>query len=129
MNPSSTLKSMMILLVENNESVRDSMGMAFEQASCNIKSVDSAEKAVKALRKERYDIVISDFRLLEYDGLAFFNLKDTFPQHCLKVLMSTYISKDMFTKSKTAGVHKVIEKPFAFKKLIESLNALLDQRQ
>ena len=115
MNPSSTLTSMRILLVESNESVRDSLGLAFEHTGCNMKSVDSAEKAIKAFRTEHFDIVISDFRLPEYDGLAFFKLINAFPQHCLKVLISTVISKDMIAKSKAAGVHKVIEKTFTFK--------------
>ena len=128
MNPSSTLRSMRILLVECDESVRDSLDLAFKHAGCNTKSADSAEKAVKALGKERFDIVISDFRLPEHDGLAFFKLKDTFPQHCLKILISHVINKDMITKSKAAGVHKVIEKPFAFKKLIDTLNVLIDHR-
>ena len=128
MNPSSTLSSMRVLLVESNEWVRDSLSLAFEKTGCAAKAVDSAEKAIVALGKEHFDIVISDFRLPEYDGLAFFKLKDTFPQHCLKVLISTAVSKDMITKSKAAGVHKVIEKPFAFKKLIGTLNVLIDQR-
>jgi DNA-binding NtrC family response regulator len=128
MNPSSTLSSMKILLVESNEWVRDSLSLAFEKTGCTTKAVDFAEKAIKALRKEHFDIIISDFRLPEYDGLAFFNLTNIFPQDCLKVLISTGVSKDMINESKAAGVHEVIEKPFAFKKLIDTLNVLIDQR-
>ncbi len=118
-----TLESLRILLVECNEWVRDSLSFAFERTGCDIIAVDSVGKAVKAIRKEQFDIIVCDFNLPEYSGLDFFKLKDTFEKTCMKILISTEVTKNMINESKAGGVHEVIEKPFEFKKILQAIKA------
>ena len=122
----SLLKNIKTLLVDDDKFVRDSMNLAFKLNGWSFLSVKTAKDGLEALEIESFDIIISDFRLPEINGLEFFKLMDEVHPNRLKVLISACISSDIESEAIANGVHKIIEKPFCVHTLFESLNDILE---
>ena len=69
--PFNELKDIRILLVDDDELIRDSLSMAFKNRYCAFIACESAEEALQVLGSDGFDIIISDFKLPGMDGLAF----------------------------------------------------------
>jgi CheY-like chemotaxis protein len=63
------IKNMKIQLVDDDEWIRDSLSLFFEAEGCNLLTFETAEEGMEAVKKQAYDIVISDYKLPGMDGL------------------------------------------------------------
>ena len=123
------LKKLKTLLVDDDELIRDSLNTAFEAKGCFMRAVETAEEALKVLKTEHFDIIISDFRLPGTDGLQFFKRANISLKDTITVLVTAYRDKDISSAAAKIGIHDFIEKPFAIVTLIESLAGLVESRQ
>jgi DNA-binding response OmpR family regulator len=51
------IKSMKILLVDDDEWIGDSVSIFFEAKGCNLLAFETAEEGMEAVKKPAYDIV------------------------------------------------------------------------
>lgn len=121
------LKEMKIVLVDDDELIRDSLGLFLESEGCQLQAFATAEEGVGALAKQPYDIIIADYKLPGMDGLEFFKKIQGFSSPALKILITAYGSEEIFFEAKKAGVLAIIEKPFTSKMLEDSLATLLEK--
>ena len=118
------LKSMKILLIDDDEWIRDSLRLFFEAEGCQISALETAEEGLEALHCENYDIIISDFKLPGMDGLTFFEQIQTKHTSAIKILITAYKSKEVVSQAKKIGVQSLIAKPFT-SEIIETSLAIL----
>jgi len=126
MNVYNKLQSMTILLVDDNEWIRGSLQLHFDGHGCRLKAVETAEEALQAVKQEKFDVVIVDYRLPGIDGLKFLELTQGANPKALKVLITAYGSKKIFDKAAKLGVREFIEKPLTVNSLEESLGRLVN---
>ena len=88
-------------------------------------AVESAEEGLDALKKERFDIIITDYHLRGMDGLEFLRLASRRHPKTVNILITAYGSDEVASKAIKAGAHDFIQKPFSPETLIESLERLL----
>jgi len=106
------LKRMRILLIDDDEWVRDSMTLYFKEEGCSVLALETAEEGLKAIRKELYDIIFVDYRLPGMDGLEFLDVVQNICRHSIKILITAYTESKIVLEAKQVGVHAVINKPF-----------------
>jgi len=129
MDPFDKLKKMKMLLIDDDEWIRDSLCIYFESRGCNLKVLETAEEGVEALKKQAYDIIITDYRLPGMDGLEFLRrIQDSHPQ-AMKILITAYRSEDVLSKAIRIGIHDFIDKPFTAKTIEDSLSRLLQEQK
>jgi len=122
----SKLKKMKILLVDDDEWIRDSMSLFFEGEGCRITALETAEEGLKELKIHGYDIIIADYKLPGMDGLTFLErIKRSYP-NALRILISAYGNEDVRNNAKKLGIQDFIEKPFSAKTIEESFSRLID---
>ena len=122
------LKSMKILIVDDDEWIRDSLEIFFEGEGCHLTALETAEEGIEALRRQDFDIIIADYKLPGMDGLKFLEfVKDTHPKS-KKVLITAYRSNDAMNEAMRVGIEGVIEKPFTTKTLEACLTSILEKR-
>jgi len=121
------LKNMKILLIDDDEWIRDSMSLFFESEGCNLKALESAGEGLKMLKNKNYDIIIVDYRLPDMDGLEFFKRIQESHPNAFKILITAYGSKELLSEAKEMGVHDFIEKPFTSETIEESLSRLINK--
>ena len=125
----SKLKEMKILLIDDDEWIRDSLSLFFENEGCNLLAVETAEEGMEELKKQAYDIIIVDYRLSGMNGLEFLErIKDSHPD-ALTILITAYGSKDVFLKARNIGVQGFIDKPFTSEAIENSLSRLTQYRR
>ncbi len=123
------LREMKILLVDDDEWIRDSMQLFFEAEGCHLTALETAEEGLEALKKQDYDIIITDYRLPGMDGLDF--LKRIHDPHAqaIKILITAYGSHEVVSEASKLGVHDFIEKPFTSDIVEGALSSLVGARK
>ena len=125
----SRLKDMKILLIDDDEWIRDSLTLFFEDEGCRLVAFETAEEGIDALMKKSYDIIIADYKLPGMDGLEFLRrIKDSHPD-ALTILVTAYGSKDVFLKARQMRIQDFIDKPFTIKNIEDSLSRLIRNRE
>jgi CheY-like chemotaxis protein len=116
---------MHLLLIDDDEWVRDALKLFFESEGCSIVALATAEEGLETVMDRRFDIMIVDYRLPGMDGLEFIRRLPANQSMALKILITAYGSNALLTKAKTAGVHECIAKPFTTDTIEEALSRLI----
>ncbi len=122
------LKELSLLLVEDDELIRDSLRLFFESEGCRLNVRESAEEGLAAIRDQAYDIIITDFRLPGMDGIDFLKSVQHLCPAAQKILLTAYMNEQVLAEAFRLGVHQFIEKPFSSDDLEEALAQLVERR-
>ena len=119
------LQNMKILLIDDDEWIRDSLQHFFESEGCHLAALGTAEQAVEEIKKNNYDIIFIDYRLPGINGLDFLErIQDIYPD-VRKVLLTAYMTEEVISRAISMGVHDLIKKPFTSKHIERSLCKLV----
>ena len=122
------LRAMKTLLVDDDDFIRDSLKIVFKNQRCFLETAVNAEEGLKALEREKFNIVLSDARLPGTDGVSFLKSVGILQPDTLRVLITAYGDKSCTSMESTGCVHENIEKPFSVLTLMESLAQLFRKR-
>mgnify|MGYP001829165720 CR=1 FL=1 len=129
MNSFNELKKFKTLLVDDDELIRDSLKIAFSAKGCAIRVAESAEDGLQAIREEKFDIIISDYRLPGMNGLDFIKQATFIQPLAAKFLITAYRDDHIISKAVRIGVNEFIEKPFSVKVLVSLLALALKHQE
>ncbi|MGD8294301.1 MAG: response regulator [Desulfobacterales bacterium] len=117
---------MKILLVDDDEWIRDSLSLFFEAEGCKLLTFETAEEGMDAVEKQTYDIVISDYKLPGMDGLEFLRrVKEKQPKTS-ELLITAYANGEIEKEAKEIGVKDIIPKPFSSEDFETSLSRIIE---
>ena len=129
MNLFSKLREMRILLVDDDEWIRDSLSLFFESEGCHLLALETAEEGLEEINRQAYDIIIADYKLPGMDGLEFLRRINQSHPGALTILITAYGSKDVFLKARKTRVQDFIDKPFTIETIEDSLSRLIRNRE
>ncbi len=116
-----------ILLIDDDETIRDSLKMLFLGEGIRIDTAETAEEGIHALEKRSYDIIVTDYKLPGMDGLTFLKrIRDLCPG-AFKILMTAYGSSELLAASAEIGVDEYLEKPFNARIFRHSLKRFVEK--
>ena len=125
----SKLKKMRILLIDDDEWIRDSLSLFFEAEGCNLLALETAEEGMEAVKQEAYDIVISDYKLPGMDGLEFLRRVKEKQPNAFEILITAYANYEIFKEAKMMGVKDIIPKPFTSEDVETSLARIIENSE
>lgn len=114
------LKTMKLLLIDDDEWIRDSMQMLFESEGCQLTVLETAEEGIMALEQDSYDLVIADYKLLGMDGITFLKQTQTRQPQAIQILITAHADDELMAKLSQANIRYLIKKPFS-SQIIESV--------
>ena len=120
------IKNMKILLVDDDEWIRDSLTFLFEAEGCNLLALETAEEGIEAVKQQVYDIVISDYKLPGMDGLEFLRRVKEKQPNAFEILITAYANCEILKEAKKLGVQNIIPKPFTSENVETSLSHLIE---
>ncbi len=117
-----------ILLVEDEKGIRDFLGRALEKDGHHTVAVSNGKKALEMIKTETFDLVISDLRMPEMDGISFYNqLKEIRPELSGRfILITGAIEDEVYEFSERTG-NPYIQKPFQRSELRKLLSEVFDE--
>ena len=120
------LKKTRILLIDDDQYIRNSLVFYFKKKALVFTALETAEEALELLRTEKFDIVICDYKLPSMDGLEFlFKLYELQPE-ALRIFITAYANDEVAIRAGGIGIDDFIEKPFTTRDIEESLKRLLE---
>ena len=120
------IKNMKILLVDDDEWIRDSLSLFFEAEGCNLRTFKTAEEGMEAVKQQAYDIVISDYKLPGMDGLEFLRQVKEKQPNAFEILITAYANCEILKEAEMMGVKDIIPKPFTSEDVETSLARVIE---
>ena len=121
----SKLRKMKILLIDDDEWIRDSLSIFFEAEGCQLMAFETAEEGIDELKDQTYDLIIVDYKLPGLDGLEFIKRTQNALSDAIKVLITAYRNDKVVSEAKKLKVQGFIEKPFTSDSFMASLVHLI----
>ena len=120
---------MNILLVDDDETLRESLNLLLENEGYTIAVAASGEEALKKADLEYFDLVLCDVRMPGIDGLETIErLKDRVDDAYF-IVMTGYASDEAPIKALKLGVDDYLTKPFDIPVFLEKLRAVARRRK
>jgi two-component system cell cycle response regulator len=117
-----------ILIVDDDEAIRDSMHEFMTENGFNAFAASSAEEAIKILKANTIEIVITDIMLPDQDGLELTDLiKENFDIDV--IVMTGYSGSYSYEEAINKGASDFIFKPVRFEEVLLRLKRVLRERQ
>ena len=114
-------KELRILLVDDDELIRDAMEMYFGSTDILFHAVGTAEQALEKLRDQKFDVIITDYRLPGMDGLEFLKRLAASGNSARKAFTTAHGNAAVFARARELGAEWIIEKPLSVEKVEEFL--------
>jgi DNA-binding NtrC family response regulator len=119
------LKNIKILLIDDDEWIRDSLSLFLESEGCQLLALETAEEALEVLKQQTYEIIITDYRLPGIDGLEFIRRIQSKNLDAVIILITAYGDDEVISEAKRIGVQDIIAKPFNSEDIEASLSRLI----
>lgn len=117
-----------MLIVEDEETLRESIKRIFIKEGLSADAVESAEKGFELLDEEVYDVIISDIILPGMDGIEMLaKVREQLPDQIF-IIMTAYASLDTAVKALRAGAYDYIMKPIIHEEIKQVVRNALKQK-
>src|SRR5690349_11252686 len=110
-----------LLVVEDDNSVRDTITTFLELEGYRVDAVSSTREALERLRSDAYPIVISDIYLDERTGLDVLEKAREKNPHCAVILMTARGTMETVMKATQGGAFDYIAKPFELDRMLDTV--------
>ncbi|WKZ68909.1 MAG: sigma-54 dependent transcriptional regulator [Melioribacteraceae bacterium] len=118
-----------ILVVDDERSIRDSLNMILTDEGYEVKSAADGEEALKFISEENFDIIISDIKMPNIDGIELLNKASKISPSTFFVIMTAYASVNTAVEALRHGAFDYLIKPVEFDDLLIRIKRLLDYRK
>ena len=114
-----------IMIIDDEKIVGDMAKISLEQDGYEVESFLNAAPALERLKEEKFDVVVTDFKMKGIDGLEVLRIvKSLYPD--VKVIMITaFANLDVAIEALRGEVHDFFPKPVKIKELKESIRKAL----
>jgi len=117
-----------ILVVEDDEAMRDLLSEELEDAGFDVQAAGSAAAGLELARGHRFDLVITDLRMPEMDGFDLIRGVMALPQPPHVVMITAFGSIETAIRAVKLGAYDYITKPFEIEELLLVADKALGER-
>jgi two-component system response regulator FixJ len=118
-----------VLIIDDEQSVRDSLSSVLATYGFRAASCSRASEAMELIRKSVPDCVVLDVRMPEMDGLALQRVLAQTAANLPVIMITGHADIAMAVHAMRNGAYDFIEKPIDDEQLVASINAAIDQRR
>ena len=101
-----------ILIVDDEESVRDSLYNWFMEDGYRVECAEDAKKALSILESDTIDIILADIKMLGMDGLEMLRRIKSIRKESIVIMMTAFATVDTAVQALKDGAFDYVTKPF-----------------
>lgn len=117
-----------ILIVEDEETLRESIKRIFVKEGYTVDGAESAEKGLALLETGMYDVILTDIILPGMDGIEMLTrVREQVPDQII-IVVTAYASLDTSIKALRAGAYDYIMKPVIHEEIKQVVRNALRQK-
>ncbi|MFH0730370.1 MAG: sigma-54 dependent transcriptional regulator [Pseudomonadota bacterium] len=117
-----------ILIIEDEDTLRESLTRVFTREGYQVVAVDSAEPAVALLQEGFFDLILTDIILPGITGIELLKwIKETVPDQIV-IIMTAYASLETAVETLRSGAHDYIVKPIIHEEIKQIVKSALSVR-
>lgn len=117
-----------ILIAEDNRMSREMMAKILMQRGFNILEAKDGDEAIEIIRKNEVDLAIVDINMAPTGGFEFVRYLVVKGNDLPVVVVTADDSSDLLIESTSLGVQRVLQKPVAPTRLVETVVHILKRR-
>jgi NtrC-family two-component system response regulator AlgB len=106
-----------LLIVDDERSIRESLVTFFGLRGHEVREAGSGLKATMMLAHQQFDLVLTDFRMAEMNGLELLEKIKKVDPDSLVVLMTAYATVENAVAAMRAGAYDYVTKPFTLEQI------------
>ncbi len=114
-----------ILVVDDDDTIRDVVSKMLCRLGFDVSSADSAESGLALFLKNKFDLVITDFSMSGMDGINLaYSIKEK-SSSTQVILMTGHKKEVILSRIKDTAVDKTLFKPFTLMEMDVTVQGLL----
>jgi DNA-binding NtrC family response regulator len=101
-----------ILIVDDEDSVRDSLYNWFIEDGYRVECAEDARKALSILESDPFDIILADIKMPGMDGLEMLKRIKSLRKNSIVIMMTAFATVDTAVQALKDGAFDYVTKPF-----------------
>jgi two-component system response regulator PilR (NtrC family) len=118
-----------VLVVDDEEGMRDLLELMLVRKGYETVVVSSGKEAINYLRKQEFDVVIADIRMMPISGLDVLKEAKRLYPNVVVIMISAYASPDTAVIAMKEGAYDYLPKPFDMDEMYRIIEEALQKRQ
>ena len=118
-----------ILVVDDEIELKNALVDVLSNQSYEARGYLNGHEALEALRREDFDLLITDLMMPEMDGIELIKAALEIDPHLVPIIMTGSASNDTAAEAKKAGTFDYLLKPFRLKTLMPLLKRAMYARR
>lgn len=124
-----TTISEIIILVDDEQRMCDSLSALLVNEGYQVEAFQSSSRAAQAIRNKKVDLVITDIKMPELDGLKLLQIVKEVDEDIPVILMTGYASLDSAVEAISLGAYDYLMKPVEFPQLELAIKRAMEKRR
>src|SRR5437899_1417052 len=108
-----------VLVVDDERSMRELLAIMLKQAGHDVTVADGGEAAIRALQSNTFDLVITDLRMRQVDGLAVLRATKEHSPQTVVLVVTAFASTETAVEAMKLGAYDYLTKPFKLDEIKE----------
>src|SRR3954452_20126952 len=128
-DPTAAPPAARILIVDDERSMREMLAILLRREGHDVAIAENGRRALEFLNERAFDLVVSDARLPDLDGLQVLRHARSINPSVIAIMITAYGSPDLIKGVEELGVNDYVEKPFNTEVLKFRIRKELDRRR
>ena len=125
MEPSSSEAKFNVLVVDDNESMREVLTIMLSRRGFRCESATNGTEAMQKVKQSNFDAVITDLRMPEMDGIVLTRELNQHFSDLPVMIMTAQLDESLVESVVSAGARELLRKPFEISELMTRLHKML----
>ncbi len=117
-----------ILIVDDEQSMRELLSIMLRKEGFDVVTADNGESAIRAVQADIYDLVITDIRMPNIDGIDLLRAVKEISPETVVIVITAYATTETAVDALKLGAYDYITKPFKNEEIKLVVQKALEKR-
>ena len=118
-----------ILLVDDDENIRETLGVVLREEGYDIISASNGKEAVEQNNRNEFTLLITDLKLPDVDGVELYEtIRKTHPE-TLAIIITAHAGFESAIRAMRLGAYDYIQKPFRMEEILLTVKRALQHAE
>jgi two-component system response regulator PilR (NtrC family) len=118
-----------VLVADDERSMRELLAIMLKQAGHDVTLAEGGAQAIEALKREPFDLVITDLRMREVDGMAVLRAAKEISPQTVVLVITAFASTETAVEAMKLGAYDYITKPFKMDEIKLTIANALERKR